>query len=336
MNPLHNPITWIRSTLTPDAYHGMQRNGPYFEGWYYKLVTQNGSQRWSIIPGVYIGSDPKDSHAFIQALNGVSGKSFYIPYPYHDFQAKPYEFDVHIADNHFSRSHLQLNLQHPDLNIQGELGFSGLTPWPVRLWSPGIMGWYAWVPSMECYHGIVSLDHQIQGSLWINEDRSDFSGGRGYIEKDWGQAMPRAWLWLQCNHFQDSRAASLTASIAVIPWRGRTFNGFIAGFWDGDNLHRFTTYNGGQLTHQRITENEASLVFTKGKKVLEIQAQRTSGSSLQAPTLAQMDRRIMETLSATVNLRLSQQKHGKSLTLFESQGHYAGMEVVGDLPDGSD
>lgn len=31
----------------------------------------------------------------------------------------------------------------------------------------------------------------------------DFSGGRGYIEKDWGQSFPAAWVWLQINYLPD-------------------------------------------------------------------------------------------------------------------------------------
>ena len=49
----------------------------------------------------------------------------------------------------------------------GRLVFEGITPWPVSITSPGIMGWYAWVPKMECYHGVLSLDHRIQGDLQI-------------------------------------------------------------------------------------------------------------------------------------------------------------------------
>lgn len=56
--------------------------------------------------------------------------------------------------------------------------------------SPGIMGWYAWVPTMECYHGVVSLDHAISGKLMIEDQAHDFNGGRGYIEKDWGKSFP--------------------------------------------------------------------------------------------------------------------------------------------------
>ena len=46
------------------------------------------------------------------------------------------------------------------------------------------MGPFAFVPFMECYHGIVSMDHIIQGELEIDGVNIDFSNGRGYLEKD--------------------------------------------------------------------------------------------------------------------------------------------------------
>ena len=53
------------------------------------------------------------------------------------------------------------------------------------------MGWYAWMPFMECYHGLVSLDHGIEGVLSAESDTVDMTGGRGYTEKDWGAAFRR-------------------------------------------------------------------------------------------------------------------------------------------------
>ena len=52
------------------------------------------------------------------------------------------------------------------------------------------MGWYAYLPIMECYHGILSMDHELSGELIYNGDFLAFNKGRGYIEKDWGKNFP--------------------------------------------------------------------------------------------------------------------------------------------------
>jgi succinate dehydrogenase/fumarate reductase flavoprotein subunit len=61
----------------------------------------------------------------------------------------------------------------------------------LRVYLPGLsssftgtMGWYAFVPAMECYHGVLSFDHLLEGGLELNGQYIDYTGGRGYIEKD--------------------------------------------------------------------------------------------------------------------------------------------------------
>lgn len=79
----------------------------------------------------------------------------------------------------------------------------------------------------------------------VNDQQIDFSGGCGYIEKDWGAAFPEGYVWMQTNHFERSNAC-LTASIAMIPWLGSAFRGFLVGLWLDGELIRFTTYTGAK------------------------------------------------------------------------------------------
>jgi hypothetical protein len=64
---------------------------------------------------------------------------------------------------------------------------------------------------------------------------------------------------------------------------------------------------------------------------LEISALRGKTSSLQAPTISQMDRRITESLSAEIVVALSVQQRNGWRKVFEDTGKYAGLEVVGKL-----
>jgi hypothetical protein len=56
------------------------------------------------------------------------------------------------------------------------------------------MGWYSFIPFMECKHGIVSANHKIKGKITVNNQIIDFDEGQGYIEKDWGTSFPEAGL----------------------------------------------------------------------------------------------------------------------------------------------
>jgi tocopherol cyclase len=136
--------------------------------------------------------------------------------------------------------------------LVGCLRFDGVVGWPVTWHAPGIMGWYALVPFMEGYHGVLGFDHEIRGQLVMGDSVVDFSGGRGYIEKDCGQAFPRAWNWMQSNHFA-APGVCLTASVARIPWLGAAFRGFIVGLWLNGKHYRFATYTGAVIEELRLT-----------------------------------------------------------------------------------
>ena len=232
--------------MRPLAYHGDGKSGPYFEGWYFKLVSPEGAHRLSVIPGIYKGKESRDSHAFVQVIDGVDGSSRYIPFEADAFGFKQGEMDIRIANNRFTPEGIELDLHQDAFDLAGKLSFEALSPWPVRPLSPGVMGWFAWVPGMECYHGIVSMDHGIRGTLALNGRPMNFTGGRGYMEKDWGMAMPSAWVWMQSNHFE-KEGTSITFSIADIPWGGRSFTGFLGGFLLDGKLHRFATYTGAKV-----------------------------------------------------------------------------------------
>ncbi len=323
-------IRFIRSTLNPDAYHGHGKKPPFFEGWYYKLVDASEQHRYAVIPGIFLSDDPDRHHAFVQVLDGATGGSTYHRYPADAFWAAEAELDLHIGPNRFTAEHLSLDIDAPERTVRGELHFDGLTPWPVSLTSPGIMGWYAWVPFMETYHGVVSLDHEIRGALTIDGRPLDFTAGRGYIEKDWGQSFPAAWIWFQTNHFEQP-GTSLTASVAIIPWLWSAFPGFIVGLWHGGRLYRWATYTGGGIEQLDVGDEQVTWVIADGRHRLEMRAVRAEGSLLQAPTKLDMDRRIAETLDARVETALYAVEDGRSRVIFEGTGRHAGLEAAGDL-----
>jgi hypothetical protein len=247
-----------------------------------------------------------------------------------DFWAAEDELDLRIGPNRFTSAGLSLDLQSETLGLRGELAFRGLVSWPVTLLSPGIMGWYGWVPFMETYHGVVSLDHQIEGMLVIEDEVIDFSGGRGYTEKDWGRSFPSAWIWFQSNHFREA-GICLTASLAIIPWIGRSFPGLIVGLWYGGQLHRFATYTGAKTETLAIGDEEVVWTVSDRRHRLEMRARRVGGGLLQAPSTEDMDRRIVETLDGEVRVALFSVDGEHTRQLMDDVGRYAGLEAAGDV-----
>ena len=316
--------------LHPERYHGHSKRPPFFEGWYYKLVDPSEQHRYAIIPGVFLSQDPEQAHAFVQVLDGVTGQMTYYRYPATAFSAARDTFDIHIGPNRFTARTISLRLSSPAQSLEGGVHFEDLTPWPVSLLSPGIMGWYSWVPFMETYHGVLSLDHQIDGSFTTGGQTIDWTGGRGYIEKDWGACFPSAWIWLQTNHF-GRPGISLTASVAMIPWLGGAFRGFIIGLLHTGVLYRFATYTGAQIEQLDVTDEHVIWIVRDRTYRLEIAASRASTELLHAPTRLDMGARAPETLNASVEVRLSRSEPSGYVTVFEGIGRWAGLEVAGQL-----
>ncbi|MBK7897070.1 MAG: tocopherol cyclase family protein [Candidatus Promineifilaceae bacterium] len=317
-----------KNVLNPAWYHGFGKKRPFFEGWYFKLIDATTQHKYAIIPGVFLSEDP---HAFIQVLNGTTKEAFYHRYPLSQFWAADDRFEVHIGASRFTQNAMSLLIDQPDQKIEADLQFGGGQPWPVTVGSPGIMGWYAWVPTMECYHGVLSFDHAIYGTMRVNGDLLDFHGGRGYIEKDWGQSFPSAWIWLQTNHFEHSPGTSLTASIAMIPWQFTRFRGFIVGLWHGGRLYRFATYTGAKTESLSVAGEQIHWVLT-GKTAggihrLEIIASRGETGILAGPSTVDMGKRVAESLTATATVRLSRLVGGRDEPIFVGNGRFAGLEV---------
>jgi tocopherol cyclase len=321
---------FVRRTLHPAWYHGHGKSPPFFEGWYYKLVDASEAFRYSVIPGVFLSDDPARRHAFVQVLDGVSGQATYHVYPAKAFRAARDRFEIWVGPSRFSGESMSLQIASPERTIHGQVRLEGLNPWPVTLASPGIMGWYGWLPFMECYHGVVSLDHALRGSLTVDGRAIDWTGGRGYVEKDWGSAFPEAWVWFQSNHFGQP-GTSLTASLAIIPWLGSAFRGHIVGLWHGGQLYRFATYTGAQIERLELDDSEVRCVVRDRKHRLEMRALRAQGGLIRGPNRIDMGVRVPETLNATVEVRLSRLGRVGQAPIWEGRGRYAGLEAVGDL-----
>jgi hypothetical protein len=194
--------------------------------------------------------------------------------------------------------------------------------------------------SEKLYHGVLSFDHSIAGQLTVDRVALDFDGGRGYIEKDWGQAFPKAWIWTQSNHFGAAAPGTcLTASVAIIPWLRGAFPGFIVGLWHGGRLYRFATYTGAKLerldlTDTRVTWHVAGRTGPgKARRRLEIVAWRAAGGLLHSPERVAMLQRVLESLTARLDVRLLAVDGGQEEVIFAGTGRHAGLEIVGPIPE---
>ena len=323
---MQSPAAFIRGVAHPEAFHGTGKTGGFFEGWYIKLVSADLMQRWAVIPGVFKGLDAGgEDTAFVQILDGLTGRSWFHKFPLAEFEAATNKFEVRVGSNTFNSSGVHLDLPQ----LQGSLTYAtALDPWPVTFTEPGIMGWYGMVPAMECFHGVVSFGHSLSGSLKVEGVNTPFEGGRGYIEKDWGKAFPAGYVWMASNHLEGAPEASLVASVAIIPWLRSSFRGFIIGFKHSGKLHKWSTYNRAKEVELAIDDAHVrwSLNGPDGRR--ELKSERVRGGLLHAPLRTAMYQRVEETLDSTIEIR---HLDAVGTVLYEGKASCAGLEVFGDI-----
>ena len=322
-------LTRLKNIWRPWNFHlhgPLKRGrGNCFEGWYVKVVDAAGSQPFAFIPGVFLGKDP---HAFIQVLDGVVGRSWYVRYPISDFVPSKENYDVRVGKSRFHAQGVELDIElEAGMDLKGSLNFGDWSPWPVTLFSPGVMGPYTFIPMMECFHGILSMDHTVEGTLDFLGKTTDYGGGRGYMEKDWGKGFPEGYVWAHSNHF-DRPGICISASVAKIPWITGAFRGFLVGFLLDGTLHRFTTYTGAAIDSLEVTESHLHLKIHNETHRLEIDAEKRGGALLHAPYEQSMLERVAETMTSAIQLRFY--LRDSDTPLFEGEGKNACLEVQGN------
>lgn len=311
----------LKRHLNPDIFQGKCRKERYFEGWYFKITDHNTQHSYAVIPGISIGE--WDTHAFIQVLSS-DHKVSYFHYDISEFQFNENKFEIMIGDNYFSKSRIRLNIIGKELSLQGDLYFCNIMEFPRSVFRPGVMGPFLYIPCMECYHDIVTIQNEIIGHLKVSGKHVDFTGGMGYIEKNWGKSMPQSWVWLQSNHFQQDDV-SIFFSAASIPFLGTHFQGFITMFRYKDRIFMFTTYNGAWIRKLYYNRNRLRVTVGDCRFNLAMKITYPGGDKISAPVNGQMCRSIAESINATVQVKFSDRRGN---ILYEGTGNNAGIEIV--------
>lgn len=321
------PLYQLKKAGNTTIFQGDQKENNYFEGWYFKMVTEDGSGIISVIPGISLSQDGKDQHAFIQIINGATAKTSYHPYPIDEFSFSKKQFEIKIGNNYFSKDKIMLDIQDGKTSVSGSVKISDNVDYTSdKMLNPGIMGWYRFVPFMECYHGVVSLTNRLKGELIINNKAYDFTGGKGYIEKDWGSSMPSSWIWMQSNHFHEP-GTSFMLSIADIPWLGSSFTGFLGFLYQDGKTYHFSTYRNTKLQLEVCDSNILTIKMKNQKNTFIVQAESNNAGLLKAPDKGSMDRRIAESIDAVVKITMFDDDGD---IVFSDSTSIAGLEMVGD------
>lgn len=266
-----------------------------FEGWYFK--HQKGDDMLAFIPG------RAESGAFIQMISRDGARQFDVS------NLTVGDGVIHAGQCRFSRQGCRIELP----GVSGEINYGILSP--LR---SDIMGPFRFFP-MECRHGVISMVHNLEGSVIIDGQRHDFDAGLGYIEKDSGTSFPSSYLWMQCNDF--GAPCSIMVSVAHIPFCGFSFRGCICAVLYRGREYRLATYRGVRIR----SFSPEHIRLAQGSLTLELDITPShAGHRLRSPQMGKMSGTIRESCNAHLRARLWEREK----PVFDLQSDHAAYEFV--------
>lgn len=319
----------IKEIRNPDMYHGWNKKRNFFEGWYFKIADRNSENVFAVIPGMSKGKTEEHSHSFIQFLNGMETRYSYVKFNAGDFACSRDEFKININDNAFSLNGIHLNLNSEEVHARGQLLFNNMKKWPDTFMNPGSMGFYNYLAFMECYSQVCALDGTVQGCMDVNGRNIDFTGGRVYVEKNWGKAFPRSWIWTQSNSFKDGNVA-FTCSMGTVPFMVGSFNGFLAGLMIDHEFYSFTSMNGSKVAVER-KGRDVCMLFSRRNLRLKVETSSAEDKFMlcMGPHDGQMIPLVRENLKGKVFIELTDAQERR--TIFSGTGMCTGIEYGGEF-----
>ena len=272
-----------------------------FYGWY--LKCQSEDRTLALIPAVH--QTGKKRTCSIQVITDT--ESFTVAFPGKAYRKK--KGAISIGRNQFHEGGIFLAVDTPKLHMKGRLYFGELLPLRYN-----IMGPFAYVPFLECSHMVQSMQHTVNGTVYINGEEYSFRNGKGYWEGDKGRSFPSSYIWTQGFLSE----GSVMLSVAEIPLGRFSFRGIIAVvYWKGKE-YRLATYLGAS-----IVEREEGLVRIRQRKLeLEVRLIEASSKPLRAPVSGSMSRIVRESVSCKVFYRFRRDGH----TLFSLETDRASFE----------
>lgn len=272
-----------------------------------------------------------DRHSFIQYIlveTGDDGRytthTGYVRFDLRDFTYLDEPFAVQIGDSIFTEKFIKIDLKDENFHFKGNLRLGNFHKIKQSLLVPNIMGFFGYIPKMECYHGVISMNHGLAGDIIINDQRVDFTNGRGYLEKDWGTSFPKHYIWLHSNHFTNP-SLSLFFSVAHIPFYGTEFEGFICNVAVDGKEYRFASYNRSRCQVLEISDQSVRILLENKNTWLELTAEVSDQGELIAPVQGKMVKTIKEGIGGEIRLRLEDKITGKK---YDDYGMNAGVEIV--------
>lgn len=311
----------IKKYFNPAIFQGEWKTKNYFEEWFFKISDASEENTFIFVPGVSLGKNPEDFHTFIQIIDVANQSQHFQKFEIKDFVYSSGGFNIKMGDNIFSEHGITLKSDF----AKGRINFRNVTKWPASILGRHSMRLKGFLPFLNSYHSVISMSLTLAGTLNIGGRTIDFTGGKGYIEKDWGKKFPPSWVWSQCSHF-DAPKTSFSLFLARKPFFLATRREFLCTFLYEGRHTVFSTYNGSKLVKFEIKGNFIEAAFSKGGKLVEVTIEKNEAGLI--PPLP--DKKTGRISSTTLDSKIYLKYYKNSKLIFSGQGVKCGVETEGE------
>lgn len=299
----------------------MKRIKKGFISWYYNFIDKRKEKVVELTIVKYFESGHEQHYLFIECNEKAISKQVILT----NNQIK-WEKQAIIYDNcHFTREEIEINLEEEDLCIKGQVAFKGKRGTNRSKWQAGIMGPFRYLPFLQSYHDVISLGHELVGSLTINGEEIQLNDGKGYMEIEWGKEYPKVWIWSQCNHFKENDV-SLMVGVTRMPILWEYYTSFAVPVYYKGQLVVFSNYNGGQIAKLYRYKSYVHLIITQKSKMLDLKIYGEDDVEHTSARGSHMIRDVYSCQKAKMEIKMTQ----SNKVILEDVGYCCQLEMGGN------
>lgn len=190
----------------PMQAHPFKEKGPWFEGWYTRIIDREKNVSFAVITTSAIGAKDKLSPAGPPGYVAIIAQAAEVGGTV-SFEAFPKQTSIGNRGKDFewsSADHGSVSKRTTDISIAGagrvQIDVSNRLPWSKESDFDGPEGNLATLPFMPLHWFVFNVGGEGSYRVDFTKDGKAYHfEGRGEIhqEKNWGKVFPDAWMWLQ-------------------------------------------------------------------------------------------------------------------------------------------
>lgn len=274
-----------------------------FLNFYYRLQDAKGKNHVVITVGA-INID-NNMHSYIQIYSNKSKKTVYLKYNIADFTLYLKPQCINIDDNLFGLDLISMNIKKEELRIFGKIKSK-----ENIICKHDIMGPFSKVNYLSCKTGLFNLHSKIDGYLYIDNKKVDFTNGTLYVQGENGNHMPDKYIWAQSNKMINKKLSNNKNSFTICLTRDKnmvntTSRYFFISFLLEGIQYVFSTYNGGRVKEvnikKRLSKDVIDIKIKQNDLIFDIRIIKSKGHVLSYPFKDSL-KKVNESLTSTIIL----------------------------------